>query len=202
MSVTVEQIQGVMPRAKVYWILPLLSVPQKWGIDTPAELASFIAQIAHESSELTRLEENLNYSAEGLMRTWPKRFTSSEMALDYAHQPRKIANYVYANRMGNGDVRSGDGWFYRGRCPIQLTGKDNYERCGDDIDEPLIDMPDLLLSPNVGITAACWFWKVRDLDRYDDDEDARMETKIINGGEHGLALRQAYLDRARKAFGL
>ena len=185
-----------MPRAPGSWLAALLTVPQNYGIDTPNELASFIAQLAHESSEFTRLEENLNYRSSRLMAVWPRRFTSSEMAMSYAHNPERLANFVYANRMGNGTPESGDGWRYRGRGPIQLTGRSNYERCAEDTGMNIVNEPTRLLLPIEGITSAAWYWKVRDLDRFDDDEDARMETKIVNGGTHGVARRQAYLDLA------
>ena len=194
MPVDLQSLRKALPRAPEPWLVALLSVPQIYGIDTPIELASFCAQLAHESSEFTRLEENLNYSAARLMQVWPSRFPDSDTALAYAHNPEKLANYVYANRMGNGPPESGDGWRYRGRCPIQLTGANNYKSCAKDTKLDIIEHPDLLLQPIEGITVCCWYWQSRDLDRFDDDEFARQETKAINGGTHGLARRQEYLD--------
>lgn len=189
-----------MPRAPEAWLIPILEIPQRYGIDTPNELATFCAQLAVESAELTSLEENLNYSAARLIQVWPKRFPTADAAALYAHAPDRLANFVYAGRMGNGDEASGDGARFKGRGPIQLTGRTNYRHCGQDIGQTLESHPELLLVPAVGIESACWYWRSRGLDRFDDDADARMETRLINGGEHGLMRRQAYLDKALLEF--
>ena len=202
-----KALKAVMPRAPEAWLLPILERPQWYGIDTPAELASFVAQIAVESDELTRLEENLNYSAQGLANTWARfsvtkvrKGPPTERAFAIQHNPQRIANIVYANRLGNGDEASGDGWAHRGMGPIQLTGKRNQEKCGKAINQPLVNRPELLLVPAAGIESACWFWKVNLLDRFDDDDSAEEESVRVNGGDHGIERRQAYLDKGLREF--
>jgi putative chitinase len=192
----VAQLSRVLPKAPVAWLAELVTQMPEWGIDTPNEIASFLAQLAHESDEFTRLEENLNYSARRLMQVWPKRFPTLADAEPFAFHPEALANRVYANRMGNGNELTGDGWRFRGRGPIQLTGRSNYQKCGDAIDEPLELEPGLLLQPRVGIRSACWFWSAAGLDVLDDDDDVRAETRKINGGEHGLLQRDAYFRKA------
>lgn len=194
MKLTVELLQATMPKAPSAWLAVMADELPKHGVDTPNEIASFIAQVAHESNELTHLEENLNYSAERLMVVWPKRFPTFEVAQRYEHVPERLANYVYANRMGNGDEASGDGWRFHGRGPIQLTGRRNYAACGADIGEGLLVVPELLLTPSVGIRSALWFWRMMNLDELDDDRDVKVETRRINGGETGLADRQRYFN--------
>lgn len=190
----------IMPRAPVAWLKELVLQMPIWSIDTPNEIASFIAQLAHESAEFTRLEENLNYSALRLTQVWPKRFPTLESAKPYANAPELLANKVYAGRLGNGDEASGDGWRYRGRGPIQITGKSHYDECGAGIDAPIVDEPSLLLDPRIGIRSACWFWRTNGLDLLDDDADIRVETRRVNGGDTGLADRQAYFQKALTAL--
>ena len=190
MNLTVSVLRTALPKAPLSWLEAIATELPKHGFDTPNEIASFLAQCAHESKEFTDLEENLNYSAERLMVVWPKRFPSYEIAQRYEHVPERLANYVYANRNGNGDEASGDGWRFRGRGPIQLTGRRNYAACGADIGEGLLVVPDLLLTPMVGIRSALWFWKITNLDKLDDDRDVKVETLRINGGETGLDHRQ------------
>lgn len=188
------------------WHPHIVEAMTRFDITTPNEKASFLAQLAHESAHLSRLEENLNYSADGLAATWPARYRDkatgkpNQLALLLHRRPAAIANNCYANRMGNGDVASGDGWRYRGRGPIQITGKANYERCGKDIGVPLLDKPELLLEPSAGALSAGWFWHVSGLDKHDDDASVLAEAKIINGGTNGLAERQKFFDIALKAI--
>jgi putative chitinase len=190
-----------MPHAPVEWLEALVSEAPKWGIDPDTEMASFAAQLAHESAEFTRLEESLNYSAENMMGVWKKRFPTVEDTKPYVHKPEALANFVYGARLGNGGSETGDGWRFRGRGPIQITGRRNYAKCAAAIGEPLLDQPGLLLDPTIGIRSACWFWKVNNLDLYDDDLEVREETQRVNGGEHGLKQRQAYLDKILAAAG-
>ena len=126
------------------WCDVLNNLLPKYDIDTPQRIAAFIAQCSHESANFTTLSENLNYGVTGLARTWPKRFTTAELMNKYARQPEMIANFVYANRLGNGDESSGDGWKYRGRGLIQLTGKENYQHFADSIGMNLDDVPEYL----------------------------------------------------------
>ena len=205
MNFTVEVLADVLPYAPLPWLKEVVRQLPLAGFTTPEKVASFIAQVAHESREFTHLEENLNYSAERMTQVWPRRFKTPEpevesaipyeSALPYAHNPELLANYVYANIIGNGDELSGDGWRYRGRGPIQLTGKCNYSACEESTGLPLINAPDILLEPEYGIQSALWYWEVNKLGRFDTDKDVRLETRAINRGELGLAQRQSYFDR-------
>lgn len=200
MKYTQNILQAVLPQAPAEWLEALIDEAPKWGIDTDTEMASFAAQLAHESAEFTRLEESLSYSAQRLMQVWPTRFPTIEAAIPYASRPERLANSVYAFRLGNGSPDTGDGWFFRGRGPIQITGRRNYSQCAAGIGRPVDRQPELLLDPRTGIRSACWFWKVHGLDLHDDDQDVRAETRLINGGEHGLAARQTYFDRLIAEF--
>lgn len=187
-----------MPRAggRIHDFLdPINDALGRFGIDTPHEVASWLAQIAHESAQLTRTVENLNYSADGLMRTWPKRF-GSNLARQCERQPERIANIAYANRMGNGPPESGDGYRYRGRGLPMVTGKNNYRACGEALGVNLLMEPARLCEPEYAALSAGWFWQANKLDQYDDDRDVQEETRIVNGGATGLAERQAYFDKA------
>jgi putative chitinase len=183
---------------------------EEFDISSPVRMAAFLAQVAHESSELRTLAENLNYSAAGLRATWPKRFTSDAQAQFYARQPERIANFVYASRLGNGDEVSGDGWRFRGRGLIQLTGRSQYRSAGAALKLPLEAQPELLEQPEPAGRSAGLFWLSHGLndladlsdDRADDDEDFILITKRINGGTAGLAKRQAYWAVAKQVLGV
>ena len=164
-----------------------------YGIVTPKQAAWFIAQCAHESMYFNRLSENLNYSAAALLRVFPRHFRNMEEAMEYERNPERIANRVYANRMGNGDERSGDGWKYRGRGVIQLTGRYNYSRFSKHIGyPPILEVPDLVSSKmDLALRAALWFWRENNLNRFVDRDDYVGLTKAINGGYNGLEHRQA-----------
>lgn len=185
------------------WTQPIINAMKEFGIDSPTEQASFLAQIGHESNHLNTFVENLNYSASGLAATWARFSTTgkrggppNQLALKLARNPVAIANNVYANRLGNGDEASGDGFNYRGRGPIQLTGKENYKVYGEKLGVDLIKNPTLLLTPEVGARSAGCYWKSKKLDLYDDDNDVKAESRIINGGDIGLPARQALFDKA------
>jgi putative chitinase len=150
---------GVKPDTAETWLPAVQMACTEFEINTPLRISAFLAQCAHESGGFTRLVENLNYSAEALIRVWPKRFPSMEVAMRYHRQPEKIANSVYASRMGNGPEASGEGWKYRGRGLKQLTGKDNYQRCGQALALDLVGDPDLLLNPRPAARSAGWFWR-------------------------------------------
>lgn len=177
------------------WLAAVLVACNKFGINTPKQEAAFIAQAAHESAGYTRLVENLNYSAEALMRVWPKRFPTKTVADAFARQPELIANQVYSGRMGNGPVQSGDGWKYIGRGLKQLTGKDNYARCGKALSIDLVSNPELLLKPMFAAQSAGWFWSVNNCGALADADEFEMLTKRINGGLIGLADRKARYER-------
>ena len=170
-----------------------------YDITTPLRVAGFLSQIGHESGGLAMLEENLNYKAETLMRVWPKRFPTLEFAQQYARNPQKIANSVYANRMGNGDEASGEGWKYRGRGLKQLTGKDNYTAFSKAIGTDFVANPDLLLEPVNAALSAGWFWSANGLNALADKGDVPGMTKRINGGTIGLEQRQALYNKAMTA---
>ena len=159
---------------------------EKFGVITDLDKAMFMAQIQHESG-LKPISENLNYSIKGLLSTFPKYFNKNT-AIEYARKPEKIANRVYANRMGNGDETSGEGWKYRGRGFIQLTGKENYFRLSNDTDIDFLHNPDLLLQEANAIIAALWFWKTRNLSSLANNVEA--VTKKINGGLNGFNDRK------------
>jgi len=169
----------------------LESVMREFNISNPFRLAHFLAQTAHESGNFKHIRENLNYSAEGLIKVFPKYF-SKETALWYARKPEAIANVVYGNRMGNGDKNSGDGWRFRGRGYLQLTGKINYKAFGDYIGVDLITNPDLVAT-KYPLTSAAWFfeknklWDVCDQGLHQDI--VKQVTKRVNGGTIGLADR-------------
>lgn len=172
---------------------------QKYGIESQYAQALFLANLMHESNNLRVLVENLNYGAEGLLRVFPKYFSAANVK-SYERQPEKIANRVYANRMGNGDEASGEGWKYRGRGAIQITGKSNYKACGDDIGIDLISNPDELCKMPASILSAGWFWKANNLNSFADKKDVVGATKKINGGLNGLESRQEYLAKALKVL--
>lgn len=167
------------------------------NIDTPLRICHFLAQIIHESGHLKYNSENLNYSASALKSVFKKYFPTDELANQYARKPEMIANRVYANRMGNGNEASGDGWKYRGRGLIQLTGKNNYTACKDEMKIDIVNNPDLLLVPEYALKSACWFWNKNNLNQYADKDDIMTITKRINGGTNGLEDRQANLKKAK-----
>ena len=183
------------------WLDPLNATFDKYDISTPKRQAGFIGQCQHESNNFRTLEENLHYSAAGLMRVWPSRFTSDVVAQAYANNPEKIANKVYAGRMGNGDEESGDGWAYHGRGLIQLTGRDNYNACGTSLGFAYITNPELLVQPRHAALTAGWFWNKKGLNDLADIADYTTMTKRINGGTLGLDDRIAKIQKAKEILG-
>lgn len=162
----------------------------KFQINTPLRVSHFLAQVAHESGNFKYLAENLNYSADGLRKIFPKYFNSEVIIENYARKPEKIASKVYANRMGNGDEASKDGFKFKGRGYIQLTGKNNYAAFGKSINEDLTLTPDKVATPEYGVLSAAWFWNSNGLneiaDRGATTEIVTKITKKVNGGEIGL----------------
>lgn len=177
-----------------------LSLLKSYGINNSKRKAMFFAQLDHESG-LKPIEENLNYSAERLLQVFPKYFTKNDVG-DFARKPEKIANRVYAHRMGNGNQNSGDGWKYRGRGLIQLTGKSNYLILSKDTRIDYVGNPDWLLREPDAMISACWFWKKNNLNDYADFGDVSGATKVINGGLNGLADREIKYQQYLKVFGL
>ena len=178
----------------------LLTAMEEFEIDNARRCAAFIAQTCHESQEYKRLVENLNYSAQRLMAVWPKRFPSMSFAQGYDRKPEKIANYVYANRNGNGAPETGDGWLYRGRAIIGITGKANYEPCGHGIGLDLVSHPELLEQPVHAFRAGAWWWREHGLNALADANEFTEQTKTINGGLNGLAERKVYWSRAKQVL--
>lgn len=173
------------------------------------ELAAFFAQVAVESRELNRLEENLNYTAERLCVVWPKRFPSVEIARPFAGNPQQLAMFVYGKRPRLGNETAEDGWRYRGRGLIQITGKANYAACGQGIgDSLLLFCPDRLQTKTTAALSAAWYWKTNPRisilahDAPDDDDQADFVTvtRLVNGGTTGLTERRAYWERAKRVF--
>ena len=185
------------------WTDALNKILPDYGIDTPERVAAFVAQSAHESGNFTALHENLNYRAETLRKVFPKYFTDASAA-QIASQPNKaelIANRVYANRMGNGDETSGDGYRYCGRGLIQLTGKSNYQAFAESIETPVEQIPEFLATFEGAVQSACWFWESNNLNQYADSGDIVTMTKRINGGTIGLEDRKKHYAHALEIFG-
>ena len=161
---------------------------EKYEINTPLRVSHFMAQIEHESG-LKPISENLNYSAKRLIQVFSKHFTTHESVL-FANKPQQIANRVYANRMGNGNEASGDGWKYRGRGFIQITGKENYFRLSIDTDLDCLKNPNLLLIEANALISALWFWNLHKLNLLADKNNIKVITRKINGGYNGLEHRK------------
>jgi putative chitinase len=189
------QALGINPK----WDIPLNQAFVKYDINNARRQAAFIGQCAHESGNFKILQENLNYSAEGLMKTWPSRFPTKEIADQYARQPSKIAGKVYNGRMGNTSEEEAAKYFGRGL--IQLTGKENYERCGSAIGVNLVEQPNLLVEPNYAALSAAWFWNKHGLNELADAQEHGMITKRINGGTIGLEDRIAKTTKALSVLG-
>lgn len=202
---TIDQLKQSLPRLKsdkaVLYLDPLNQAMDSAEINTPLRISAFLANIAVESAELNIWVENPDYSAVQLTKFWPKLFPP-DIATQYAHQPEKIANRAYANRMGNGDEKSGQGWLYRGRSPIQLTGKNNYRIYGDILGINLMSFPDLALVPENGLTIATAYWSKNHLNDPADAGDMKKICLIINGGYNGLNERLAYYNKIKKIFGI
>lgn len=165
----------------------------KYDIITPDRIAAFLAQCGHESVDFTVLKENLNYSGDALKRVWPRHFGDDVDISQYHRNPEAIANRAYRSRMGNGDEASGDGWKFRGRGAIQLTGKDNYTRFANDVGMELDDVVEYLETLKGAVESACWFWDKNGLNVLADERDNTKMTKRINGGTIGLEDRKNHL---------
>lgn len=197
---TLDQLRQLIPNAAggvQAWYDGLTDALPQYEIVTPERVAAFIAQCAHESGGFRMMEENLNYKAATLTKLWPKRYPAG-VAEQYAGKPQAIANKSYGGRMGNGDEASGDGWKYRGRGILQLTGKDNYRACSKYLfsDDTLLDNPDILLDAYYATHSACWFWNANKLNQYADNGDFLTMTKRINGGTIGLDDRIKHFKHA------
>lgn len=185
---TQEKLASCLPRNKNIPDLfeALNEVLPKYEITSVGRVAAFLAQCGHESADFTVLKENLNYSADGLTKVFPKRFPTLDAANPYNRNPEKIANKIYADRMGNGPESSGDGYKYRGRGAIQLTGHDNYKAFADSIGQSIDEAVAYTETMAGAIESACWFWNKNHLNTLADSADLVTLTKRINGGTIGL----------------
>jgi putative chitinase len=197
---TEDAVHHLIPKVKNFdeWYSNLTNILPEYDIDTPHRVAAFMAQCGHESGGFTLMQENLNYSAKGLVGTFKKYFPTEAQAKPYERKPQMIANRVYANRMGNGDEASGEGWYFRGRGIVQITGKNNYTKCSQSLFESnvLVENPDLLLETEYAIHSACWFWSAARLNELADIGDMKTMTKRINGGYIGLEDRINHYNHA------
>ena len=182
------------------WVKPLQTMLPQYEIDTPNRIAMFMAQCGHESNNFRVLKENLNYSAKALNIIFPKYFErAGRNADEYHRQPEKIANVIYANRMGNSTTESGDGWLHKGAGVIQLTGKNNQTAFADSIGRTLERTIEYLTTKEGALESACWFWKENNLNRYSND--ILTATKKINGGKIGLEDRKHHYEDALSILG-
>jgi putative chitinase len=206
MNLTLAQLQQLLPRNPyvAQWHSALSQLLPDYSIDTAKRIAAFIAQCSHESAGFTALKENLNYKAATLRKIFPKYFPTDELAQQYASLPNKqqaIANRVYANRMGNGDEASGDGYKFCGRGLIQLTGKDNYSWFAASLEISVEEASEYLQTFEGAAQSACWFWDTNNLNQFADSDDILTLTKRINGGTIGLEDRKMHYEHAKHVLG-
>jgi len=199
--ITITQLEQMFPQAKqanlALYLDALNSTMDANSINTKNRIAGFLAQCCHESGNFSAVVENLNYSSDALHTLYPKYFPSVEVADQYSRQPQKIANHMYANRMGNGDEASGEGWKFRGRGIIQITGKTNYTLCGTSLQLDLVTNPTLLETPLDATRSAGWYWTLHNINAAADADDIVHMTKIINGGTNGLDNRTKLYNQAK-----
>jgi putative chitinase len=203
-----EHLAAMIPGNKNVssWYKAMMEIFPKYEINTPNRIAGFVAQCAHESANFTMLEENLNYKEETLLKVFPRYFgpAPKRNAKEYAKNPEKIANYVYmdefrTSKMGN--VKPGDGWLFRGRGLKQLTGRENYTNFGKTINMTAEQAAEYVATEKGAIESACWFWNAKKLNAVADSGDIVKMTKIINGGDIGLADRKARWEKALAILG-
>lgn len=200
---TLTQLKQMVKNPHIdHWYEALDQLLPDYEINTPQRVAAFIAQCAHESADFVFIRENLNYRAATLIKVFPKYFHDEATAAAYAGRPEKIANRVYANRMGNGDEASGDGYRYCGRGLIQLTGKDNYTFFAGSMGIPVEEASEYLATFEGAAQSACWFWETNNLNRYADSGDIKGMTRVINGGYIGLENRISHYEHALHVMGV
>ena len=204
MELTLEQLKQLLPKNPYvdHWHSALSQLLPDYEINTPKRIAAFIAQCSHESGGFVFLKENLNYKAASLRKVFPKYFPTDELAAQYANKPEKIANRVYANRMGNGDEASGDGFKYCGRGLIQLTGKQNYSWFAASLEISVEEASEYLQTFEGAAQSACWFWETNKLNDWADKGDIVTLTKRINGGTIGLEDRIKHYEHALHVLGV
>ena len=203
MELTKEQLRQLLPKNPYInqWHNALSQLLPDYEINTAKRIASFVAQCAHESGSFVFLTENLNYKAESLMKVFPKYFKDMATAKAYEKQPEKIANKIYADRMGNGAEASGDGWRYRGRGLIQLTGKTNYTWFAASLEISPEEAAEYTQTFEGAAQSACWFWETNKLNQFADSGDIVTMTKRINGGTIGLDDRIKHYEHALHVLG-
>ena len=199
---SLQQLKQMVKNPHIdHWHEALDQLLDDYEINTPLRVAHFVAQCAHESGNFVFIKENLNYKAASLQKTFPKYFPTAELAAQYANRPERIANRVYANRMGNGDEASGDGWLYCGRGLIQLTGKDNYTFFAGSLDITTEEASEYLQTFEGAAQSACWYWEQNNLNRFADANDVKGLTRAINGGYIGLEDRIKHTEHALHILG-
>lgn len=193
---------GIKANTAALFREPIEKTFDRYEITTPLRQCAFLAQAGHETASLKDLVENLNYSADSLQKVFNKYFPTAKLAAEYAHKPERIANRVYANRMGNGPEESGDGWKFRGRGIFMTTGAENYMRAGLELGYDFITNPDALVLPGAASFSAGFYWRNRGLNVYADRDDIKTISLKINGGTNGMADRVARYEIAKKAYGI
>lgn len=202
-ALTLDQLRQMVKNRHIeHWHGVFVKLMPDYEINTPQRIAHFVAQCAHESGNFVFLQENLNYRAVSLRKTFPKYFPTDQLAQQYANKPEMIANRVYANRMGNSDEASGDGWRYRGRGLIQLTGRDNYTFFAASLSIDIMDCVQYMATFEGAAQSACFFWEQNRLNRFADANDVRGLTRAINGGYIGLEDRIKHTEHALHVLGL
>jgi putative chitinase len=203
---TLSQLKQLLPKNPYveHWHHALFQLLPDYDINTPNRIAAFVAQCAHESGGFMVLKENLNYKAATLRKIFPKYFPNDQIAQEYASKPNKqvaIASKVYANRMGNGDEASQEGYKFCGRGLIQLTGRSNYQAFADSLEMNIDDVPEYLQTFEGAAQSACWFWETNKLNQWADAGDILTLTKRINGGTIGLEDRKKHYEHALHVLG-
>lgn len=204
MNLELDQLRQIIPKNPyvTYWHEALEQLLPDYGIDTPQRLAAFLAQCAHESGGFLFIKENLNYKWQSLRKVFPKYFPTDDLAKQYEKQPERIANKIYANRMGNGPEQSGDGYRFCGRGLIQVTGRDNYSWFAASLEISPEEASEYMETFEGAAQSACWFWETNNLNQWADRGDILTLTKRINGGTIGLEDRQKHYEHALHVLGV
>lgn len=204
MNLELDQLRQIIPKNPyvTYWHGALEQLLPDYQIDTPERLAAFLAQCAHESGGFLFIKENLNYRWQSLRKIFPKYFPTDDLAKQYEKQPERIANRIYANRMGNGPEQSGDGYKFCGRGLIQVTGRDNYSWFAASLEISPEEASEYMETFEGAAQSACWFWETNNLNQWADRGDIVTLTKRINGGTIGLEDRQKHYQHALHVLGV
>lgn len=201
-TIATVQLQKIFPKASEQLITEhhasLVASMEKYGINTQLRIANFLAQIGHECADLTHLSENLNYSAERILEVFKKHVHTLEFAAQFAHKPEKLANYVYANRNGNGGEISGDGYRFKGRGMIMTTGRRGYQLLSLELKYDFLSDPEALQKAPYAALSAAYYWKLNNLNQFADSRNIRALTVAINGGLNGFDDRKERTERIIK----